>query len=70
MYRRKLLEAVPPASLLPVDGYFLIKSFGSKAVARVEAKGTNWIDGVRDRVARERIENGKQGEHARPTAAT
>lgn len=29
-----------------VDGYFLIKSFGSKAVARavVEAKGTNWIE--------------------------
>lgn len=60
MYRRKLLEAVPPASLLPVDGYFLIKSFGSKAVARVEAKGTNWIDGVRDTESREnasRMEN-------------
>lgn len=47
-------------SSLPVDGYFLIKSFGSKAVARVEAKGTNWIDGVRDTESREnasRMEN-------------
>lgn len=72
-----MLEAGRPYLLLdpPVDGYFLIKSFGFKAVAGV--------GGQRDKLdravppfatpSRETIENGKQAgraHHAHPKVAT